>query len=45
METKDLSTLSGFTQVGSIEFKPNGEDIYNDEINEIVSLLQAGVIL
>ena len=42
---KTLSTLSGYTKVGNIHFNPSGADIYNDEINEIVTLLQAGVIL
>ena len=44
-EVKTLSTLSGYTKVGDIHFNPMGEDIYNSEIDEIVSLLQNGVIL
>lgn len=44
-ETKLLSGLSGYTEVGKIEFNPDGADIYDDEIEEIVTLLQAGVIL
>lgn len=42
---KTLSTLTGFTKVGEIHFNPNGEDIFDDEIEEIVSLLHGGVIL
>ena len=44
-ETRTLSALTGYTEVGEIHFNPNGADIYGDEINEIVTLLQAGVIL
>ena len=44
-ENKLLSTLSGFTKVGDIHFDPKGADIYNDEITEIITLLQNGVIL
>ena len=44
-ETRTLSALTGYTEVGEIHFNPSGADIYNDEINEIVTLLQAGVIL
>ena len=44
-ENKLLSTLSGFTKVGEIHFDPKGADIYGDEISEIVTLLQNGVIL
>ena len=44
-ENKILSTLTGFTKVGDIHFDPKGADIYNDEISEIVTLLQSGVIL
>lgn len=40
-----LSTFTGYTRVGSIHFNPKDKDIYNDEINEIVTLLQSGVIL
>ena len=45
METRTLSSLTGYTEVGEIEFKPNGADIYGDEINEIITLLKNGVIL
>lgn len=44
-EMKLLSTLSGYTEVREIHFNPMGEDIYDDEINEIISLLHDGVIL
>lgn len=44
-QVKTLSTLTGFTKVGEIHFTPNGEDIFDDEIEEIVSLLHGGVIL
>lgn len=40
-----LSSLSGYTQVGNINFNPSGYEIYNDEISEIVELLKSGVIL
>lgn len=43
--TRLLNNLTGFTQVGNIHFNPLGYDIFNDEINEIVTLLQTGVIL
>ena len=43
--TVALDTLSGYTEIGIIYFDANGSDIYNDEINEIVTLLQQGVIL
>ena len=44
-QTLALSGLTGFTKVGDIHFEPNGEGIYQDEINEIVDLLHKGVIL
>lgn len=34
-----------YIEVGDIQFDPKGYDIYNEEINEIVTLLQNGVIL
>ena len=40
-----LSGVSGYTEIGQINFNPNGADIYNDELNEIIDLLHAGVIL
>lgn len=44
-DVRSLNTLSGFTKVGDIHFDPMGEDIYNDEMNEIVTLLRNGVVL
>ena len=44
-ENYDLSDLIGYTEIGKINFNPKGEDIYDDEINEIVDLLRSGVIL
>lgn len=44
-QDKTLNTLTGFTVVGKIHFDPMGYDIYNDEMNEIVTLLQNGVVL
>lgn len=44
-ETKDLSTLTGYTEIGDIQFNPMGYDIYQNEINEIIDLLKTGVIL
>lgn len=40
-----LSSLTGFTQIGDINFDPSGYEIYYDEISEIVELLKSGVIL
>lgn len=44
-QTGLLSSFTGFTQVGEIHFNPMNNEIYQDEIEEIVSLLQTGVIL
>lgn len=44
-KNKVLNTLSGYTEIGNINFDPNGEDIYNDEMTELIELLHAGVIL
>ena len=44
-DVRSLNALSGFTKVGDIHFDPMGEDIYNDEMNEIVTLLRNGVVL
>ena len=41
----DLSSLSGYVEIPEIHFDPKNEIIYQDEINEIVSLLKDGVIL
>ena len=40
-----LSSLSGYTKVGTIHFEPQGQPIYQDEMEEIVGLLQKGVYL
>lgn len=42
---ESLSTLTGYTEVGEIHFNPKGNEIYQDEISEIVALLKGGVIL
>ena len=44
-DTVTLSSLTGYTEVGEIEFNSNGADIYSDEVDEIISLLKNGVIL
>ena len=44
-ESKTLSTLSGYTEIGQIHFNPSSNDIYDDEITEIENLLRTGVIL
>jgi len=44
-QVKNLSSLTGYTQVGEINFNRLGFHIYDDEISEIVSLLKSGVIL
>lgn len=40
-----LSSLSGYTEIGDINFNPSNSLISQDEINEIVALLKNGVIL
>lgn len=40
----NMTTLSGYVEVGEIHFDPKNEIIYQDEIVEIVDLLQKGVI-
>ena len=40
-----LGDLSGYVEIPEIHFKPKDNVIYQDEINEIVSLLKDGVIL
>lgn len=42
----NLNAFGGglYVEVGEIHFNPNGENIYQDEISEIVDLLQNGVI-
>lgn len=44
-QTLSLGNLTGFTKVGDIHFDPQGENIFQDEMDEIVNLLHAGVIL
>ena len=44
-QTLSLASLTGFTKVGDIHFDPQGERIFQDEMDEIVNLLHAGVIL
>lgn len=39
-----LDELTGYTEIGEIHFNPMNESIYQDEIQEIVSLLNDGVI-
>ena len=39
-----LSLLTGYVEIGEIHFDPKNNIIYQDEISEIVSLLQNGVI-
>lgn len=39
-----MSTLTGYVEVGEIHFDPKNNLIYQDEIEEIVQLLQGGVI-
>lgn len=40
-----LNNLQGYLEVGEIHFEPNEQNIYQDEITEIVELLQKGVIV
>lgn len=39
------NNITGYVEIGEIHFNPMNETIYQDEINEIVSLLKLGVIL
>mgnify|MGYP003290117292 CR=1 FL=1 len=41
----NLSTVTGYTEIGEIHFNPMGYDIYDDEIKEIEDLLRGGVHL
>lgn len=45
MKNLSLTSVSGFTRVQVIHFDPKNAKIYQDEIQEIVSLLKEGVIL
>ena len=38
-------TSNNYIEVGEIHFNPKGNEIYQDEISEIVALLKSGVIL
>ena len=40
----NMSTLNGYVEIGEIHFNPLAENIYQDEIQEIVSLLKDGVV-
>jgi len=40
----NLSSYTGYVEIGEIHFNPFNEVIYQDEINEIVTLLKDGVI-
>lgn len=39
-----MSTMSGYVEIGDIHFDPMNNGIYQDEIDEIVRLLQNGVV-
>lgn len=41
----NINNLSGYLEVGEIHFNPQNNAIYQDEIQEIVSLLKDGVII
>lgn len=41
----NMTSLSGYVEVGDIHFDPKGENIYNAEIDEIIALLKSGVIM
>ena len=40
-----LSSITGYTEIGDIQFNASNNDIYNVEIDEIVALLKSGVIM
>ena len=40
----NMLLLSGYVEVGEIHFDPKANDIYQDEISEIIQLLQGGII-
>lgn len=44
-DNQNLTDVHGYTEIGEIHFNPDGNEIYDDEINEIVELLKSGVIL
>ena len=39
-----MSTMTGYVEIGEIHFNPSNNNIYQDEIQEIISLLKDGVI-
>lgn len=39
-----LTSLTGYVEIGDINFDAKGSNIYSDEISEIVALLKGGVI-
>lgn len=43
--TENLSTITGFTVIGEINFNPMNEDIYDDEIEELIDIMHTGFIL
>lgn len=40
-----LNSITGYTEIGNINFNPSNNVIYDDEISEIIQLLRDGVIL
>lgn len=40
-----LSSLTGYTEIGDINFNTGNAEIYDDEMTEIIDLLHSGVIL
>ena len=40
-----LSSITGYTEIGDIQFNASNNDIYNVEIDEIIALLKSGVIM
>ncbi|MBO7693044.1 MAG: hypothetical protein J6T10_10480 [Methanobrevibacter sp.] len=43
-EYDDFNNYDGYVEIGDLHFEPKNENIYQDEITEIVSLLKNGVI-
>ena len=44
-ETIQLSNITGYTEIGKINFNPMNEDIYDDEIEELIDIMRTGIIL
>ena len=40
----DFSSYDGYVEIGDIHFDPKNENIYQDEISEIITLLRDGVV-